>query len=180
MGKNAKAARSLDRAIIRLNPPDCLVSLDPPEKAFLTMGQERGKKTEKKRQSRMRMRTRKGEESLLNISRNLSSIPGRPKSRRDSSPLRRKVRSALIIVNQTSGRRTVPAKEARSCASTIIVEIGENIGEKRGAVTSRICEGTVIVKYRPISLCSTSVPREVVILHDEILVFFREIIAHDS
>jgi len=53
--------------------------------------------------------------------------------------LRRKVRSALIIVNQTSGRRTVSAEEAPSCASTIIVEIGENIGaeEQGGGETER-------------------------------------------
>lgn len=73
--------------------------------------------------------------------------------------LRRKVRSALIIVNQTSGRRTVSAEEAPSCASTIIVEIGENIGaEEQGGRpngASRICEGTAIVKYRPIGLRSS-------------------------
>lgn len=59
-GKNAKTARSLDRAITRLVPPDCLVS-PVPARAFLAMKQRREKKN---RRSGMRMRTRKGGESF--------------------------------------------------------------------------------------------------------------------
>lgn len=50
----------------------------------------------------------------------------------------------------------MPTKEARSCASTIIVEIGENIGEHRGdrVVPREYARELAIVKYRPIGLCS--------------------------
>lgn len=55
--------------------------------------------------------TKKGE-SLFNISYSLIGIRPIEKEYRAFFSLRRKVRSALIIVNQTSGRGTVPAEKA--------------------------------------------------------------------
>lgn len=108
-GKNAKTARSLDRAITRLVPPDCLVS-PVSERAFLTTRQGReGEREKKPAISGMRMRTRKGggRGGVFLISRSLSSrYLTDQRVARTPLELRRKVRSALIIVNQTSGRRS--------------------------------------------------------------------------
>lgn len=100
----------------------CLVS-PVSERTFLTMRQGREKK---KNGDRERGCGEGNFFSYLAVSHRYPADRGVARSSR----LRREVRSALIIVNQTSGRRTVPAKQAQSCASTIIVEIGENIDEE--------------------------------------------------
>lgn len=78
------------------------------------------------------MRTREGVSLIsLVVSHRYLSVPTKVAF---LSSLRRKVRSALIIVNQTSGRRAASEEGSLpsppSCASAIIVEIGENIGEE--------------------------------------------------
>lgn len=91
--------RSLGRAITRLVPPDCLAGLGKSVSYDGGRKERRGKK-----------RTAIGNENedaergrVFLISRSLSSVPGRPRSRAFLSAATKKVRSALIIVNQTSG-----------------------------------------------------------------------------
>lgn len=66
-GKNAKTARSLDRAITRLVPPDCLVS-PVSERAFLTTRQ--GREGERKKIGNLGNENEDAgvRESLFNIS----------------------------------------------------------------------------------------------------------------
>lgn len=127
MGKNAKAALVGASALTR----SCNYAVGSTRRSsscrkerFLR-GRERGKKqkTKKKtfneRRSGMRMRTREG---VSLISRSLSSVP-RPTKVAFLS-LRRKVRSALIIVNQTSGPPHRAAKRPRVAQARLLLKSG--------------------------------------------------------
>lgn len=63
------------------------------------------------------------------ISRSLSSVSGRPRSRAFLSAA---TKGQVSFNYRKSNERAAAPRRPRSCASTIIVEIGENISEQRG------------------------------------------------